>query len=347
MADLRRTTIEATALDGGPSTHDPVESEAIGSASAEMRIGSGVTGLREAISLVGAYDPTRNTWPICLIEAGIGKNRRRYSPKVLAAAAHLYEGLDVYDAHQLVPDGEARRSRVPRELMGFIKNVRFDPTHKGQGGLMGEVLVINPTRQQECRHPEYRRRVGFSHDVNVAPGRASLTMVDGQQVEDVLEIASATSVDFVLNPAAGGQFMEQMIEEVNMTELEGVKTSLADALVQIKALQEGQRVAAARVEVLRLLESATDLPLVAKHRISDNVVGAVRLSEDVKVEDLLKVAAETERKYLSEVARPAQPDNAGAAQIQLTESTEATAKELYNEMLMVAGLDPLEMGGAQ
>jgi len=126
-SDGGRIIVEEITLDGSSSVSGPIESEAIGSATAEMRVASGGTELRESMQLAGDYDPTRNTWPVCLIKAGVGKNRRRYSPKVLASAAHLYEGLDVYDAHQLVPEGEARRSRAPRELKGFIRRVRFTP----------------------------------------------------------------------------------------------------------------------------------------------------------------------------------------------------------------------------
>jgi len=188
--------------------------------------------------------------------------------------------------------------------------------------------------------------VGFSHDVNVPEGRTEMVRVDGELVEDVLEIASASSVDFVLNPAAGGQFLEHE-EEVNMAELKELRESLDKAKTTIAELQTGQRVADARGRVAQLLEGVADLPTVAKHRITDNVIDVVRMSEDVKVDDLVKNAAETERKYLAEIAKPAQPDNAGnPSSMQLLESRQELAASIYQDMCEAASFTPLQVGGA-
>lgn len=134
------------------------------------------------------------------------RNGRRYLPKALHAAAHLYEGVRVNVDH---PSGPVQAARRYRDRLGMLRQVRAEAD-----GLYGD-LHYNPKHalaEQLLWDAEHAPgNVGLSHHVQARAAHREGELV----VEAILEVYS---VDLVAEPAttnglfegAGGRDLGQL-----------------------------------------------------------------------------------------------------------------------------------------
>lgn len=118
------------------------------------------------------------------------KNGRTYSPKALAAAARLYEGIEVNIDH---PDrGNPARERGIRESFGVLRNVtiRDDGVYADLHYVRSHDLAAQIAERAE-RFPD---KLGLSHNA-----RGNVSRRGGQQVVEDIELVR--SVDIVTRPA--------------------------------------------------------------------------------------------------------------------------------------------------
>lgn len=123
------------------------------------------------------------------------KNGRKYSPRAMAEAAHLYEGAPVNVDH---PATE-RKDRPLAEAFGWIRNVRQEPD-----GVYGDLHYLKSHPQAELvaeaaeRNPN---RIGLSHHAE------GTVRMDGQRVI-VETVERVHSVDLVQTPATNAGLFE-------------------------------------------------------------------------------------------------------------------------------------------
>jgi len=169
--------------------------------------------------------PTGKLWDVLLIQEGMSKNRNRYNRKVLAEAAPLYDKARMFLDHKL-ETGPFGRSGA--EAMGFAKNIRpvvLSSTTEADGGasllaLAGTAVVTKKHFREELLdayqegHPDF---FGLSHDVRAESQVVQLA--DGAAY-DVNAIRKVESVDWVLNPSAGGRVLRLVASEAANPQLQ-------------------------------------------------------------------------------------------------------------------------------
>lgn len=160
------------------------------------------TLLIESLDLTEAqFDSnTRTLKNVGLISAGKSLNRRYYSEAVLQGAVKVFEGSKAFDSH-------AKGERRVGELTGWYENVRFDggklkadrhflPTNAGKDVMAVVEAILNGAP---------RNLAGLS--IN-AVGNGKMQKLDGEDYLHIESITAANSVDDVVNPAAGGSYIE-------------------------------------------------------------------------------------------------------------------------------------------
>ncbi|MEV6798534.1 2'-5' RNA ligase family protein [Micromonospora rifamycinica] len=150
-----------------------------------------------------------------IIRAGESKNRRRYPPAVLAAAAPMYEGAKAYDHHRT--DDELRSSTIAG-LVGSYRNVASEAD-----GLYADLhLLPSATHAAEALDAALAAQeagleplVGISHDVLAtwSPPTGEGT----QRMEEATAIVRVFSADIVADPAAGGRATRMVAGGIDST----------------------------------------------------------------------------------------------------------------------------------
>jgi len=153
------------------------------------------------IEMVGEVPVIRG---VTLIRAGMSANRRRYSPELLRRdGPTVFENAPAFVTNH-VPDQKSLRN-----LVGVFKNVRFEDDRL-RGDLHGFAADL-PLLQKalEAERSLGSERVGLSIDT---AARWAVRKYGGTSVQEVDRLfrTPATSVDLVLNPAAGGRLSEAL-----------------------------------------------------------------------------------------------------------------------------------------
>lgn len=154
-----------------------------------------------------------------LIKAGTSKNKRTYSAEVLRRdGPSVFEGANSYSGHV-----ETFHERTdPRNLMGSIKDVRFDEASQSLRGdiYYFEGAVDTITKAKLAHDMGNKDLIGLSIQT---PGKQEVVRQSGRLAYDVQSLLRdpTTSVDMVVGPAAGGRMFEaEILEDVmNLDEL--------------------------------------------------------------------------------------------------------------------------------
>jgi len=219
--------------------------------------------------------PSDGEFEILAITAGEG-NGWQFSPQVLAESLALWEGSECFIDH-------AWEGRSLRDLAGVCHTPKFDADRQGVAlrvkpvGPAGAVLSeLGKAMLGDGAHPA----VGFSADL--------VFEANGRQVTRILRVLS---VDLVLDPARGGQFMRalyqkspycstkgkvQMEESSETNLLDVLETSLAKVnhglrnMILEKSLAEAHLPAALSENVRRQLDGREFNPEDVADAIEDS-----------------------------------------------------------------------------
>lgn len=232
-----------------------------------------------------------------LIRAGKSLNRRYYSETVLQSAVKVFEGSKAFDSH-------AKGERRVGELTGWYENVRYEngvlradrhflPTHAGKD-VMAVVEAITTSGAP-------RTLAGLS--IN-AIGTGKVSKLDGEDYLTVESITAANSVDDVVNPAAGGSYVESattgddlLIAYMNTLSFEEFFKARPDYIKRIqnemKTIRQDDAIKAAQTEADRtrqmLMEAQTKLDaLTATHEAATAELAAAR--RELAIEKALRAA---------------------------------------------------------
>lgn len=163
--------------------------------------------------IMESVEPTGSVIDVLLIQAGMSKNRRRYSEAVLRESVPLFEGARAFAGKGVDHNPE---ERGVKSLVGWYTGARWvqdapHPTKRNQrvSGVAANFHISEAAPWLRSMMADAIKRgkpdlVGFSI---VGDGETSVVRESRQQYIDVTKINTIESVDVVVNPAAGGMPM--------------------------------------------------------------------------------------------------------------------------------------------
>lgn len=242
-------------------------------------------------------------WEVVIIRAGKSKNRRRYPAKVLQESAPLFEGAKVLARSD--DDHVAGTDRSVKNIVGWLSEVTY-----AKGAIRG-VLNISETAAwlRTLLVDAWKRGkkdlVGLSI---VAEGQGRQVREKDGPVMEIESITRVLSVDVVVEPAAGGEFV-RLVAAVGKEE-----HPMEKLLELLRALSE-------KPEAFRaLLKEATD------EQVAEIKEAAPDLLE--KIEEALKDPAPDAEAEAKAKAEKEAADKAAAEKLAEAEKTDKDPEDL-------------------
>lgn len=184
------------------------------------------------VEAVGEADSGK--WLIRVMRSGLSTNRNFYPDAVLRESAPLFEGARVFiksDIEHVKGGG-----KDVRNLVGGLTQAKFiEGATADTGQLQAVLTMIEPDGDVAVKLREASARgmaglFGFSID---ADGKAKTEMREGRKVRVATSISKVSSVDLIVEPAAGGELI-RMVESINP--LEDTEMTLRQTMLdEIKA----------------------------------------------------------------------------------------------------------------
>ena len=182
--------------------------------------------MRATVELAQVSPGPERAYEAVLISAGVG-NGLSYGPEVLRMATRRFEGVCVFVDHPRLRDQGEPRSL--RELVGVVEAVRWSPA---QEAVLGRIRVVAGEDADWF--------VGFmdswleARELGFAVPRVGLSAVMDITVEgkEVRSVERVLSVDAVVEPARGGEFVRVANQEEEMVaqEVEELTTAVAKSV---------------------------------------------------------------------------------------------------------------------
>jgi hypothetical protein len=172
-------------------------------------------------------EPTGAEWDVIVIKVGESKNGFEYSAKALKAAVPLFEGARVLGRSD--EDHLARRNKSVEKIVGWLSEARFEKgairarLHISESAAWLRTMLVDAWKRGK------KDLVGLSI-VGDAIGKR--VMKKGREVAVVEAITKISTVDVVVDPAAGGGLLK-LVAAV------GKEESVVDPKI-IAALQEAE-----------------------------------------------------------------------------------------------------------
>jgi hypothetical protein len=179
-------------------------------------------------ALAESAEGVRPSWDVVLIRPGLSKNQTYYSEAILQKAAKLFEGAPAFARSDQDHSWDADKS--VKNIVGLYKEVEYR-----EGALRGKLHILSEgqwlhDKMVEAKGLGQHNLFGLSI---VAGGVASMKKRNGAFVRMVESIDYVTSVDPVVNPAAGGRFVKLAAAEND--QLQGEIDMLKALLAMIEA----------------------------------------------------------------------------------------------------------------
>ncbi len=170
--------------------------------------------MREAV-FVEAADDTGAKWLVRVIRAGLSKNKNHYPDAVLRESVALFEGVRVFEKSD--EEHIKGKGKSTKNLLGVIRNPKFI---KGAANDTGEIQATFHILETAGDTPAKIREAfdrGLSDDMFGFSIDADGTDKAGKGRRIATKITKVNSLDFITEPAAGGQLIN-LIEAVNPEE---------------------------------------------------------------------------------------------------------------------------------
>lgn len=174
--------------------------------------------LREAVFIEAVGEADSGKWLIRVMRSGLSANSNFYPDAVLRESAPLFEGARVFektDEEHVKGQGKAFR-----QLIGGLSGVAFiEGASSDTGEIRALLTLIEPNGDVAVKLREAKARglanlFGFS--IN-ADGIAKTQLREGRKVFVATKISKVSSVDLIVDPAAGGELI-RMVESINPQE---------------------------------------------------------------------------------------------------------------------------------
>jgi hypothetical protein len=235
---------------------------------------------------------------IRILKAGTSKNRRTYPPAVVKAAyeSKLFDGAPMFVDHDRKRAEPGQRSF--NEMMSVVESTTFDDVSQS---LIGRVRFFDRPFYEKTQ--EAREHVGVSINALV---RGDRKVVAGEVHEDVTGWGRGRSVDWVINPAAGGQILAFEDEDVESM-IDWSKVTADDIKKNAAAVYESiQKDAVGSADEHKDDPPAKDAPAVSAADIQKAVqeaIDAERKAAEAKAEKQ-RTAANSIREAFSKSGLP-------------------------------------------
>lgn len=154
---------------------------------------------------------------ITIIKSGKSANQRNYSESVLRQAAQsgVYTGLRMFVDHS----DKAPLKRSVAEMVSAVESTEWNDEKKA---IDGTVVFFDPA---------FADKVGQAHDfmgvsVNHLLRGHRVRQTDGSVVEEITSVVRGHSVDWVVYPAAGGEFQQFLESEEEESMIDWTKITV-------------------------------------------------------------------------------------------------------------------------
>jgi hypothetical protein len=238
------------------------------------------------------------TADVAIIKAGRAKNPRNYRATALQKAAKegIYNGLRMFVDHSDKPPVK----RGFKEMVSAVESTRWGPDLGPKGGIRGTVEFFDEKFFDQVQRAQ--KYIGISADHRI---KVNYVQEGQQRIEDVLEIAYARSVDWVLYPSAGGEILQFVREgegadsvewnEVTLDELKAnVPQLVAQIQAEVKPATEGE-------------DDAPKAPVITPEMVAEMVAKGVQEAVD-KMADTDKKRDETAKSIRELITKSGLPN---------------------------------------
>ncbi len=210
--------------------------------------------MSESMALLEATEVSQGgKWRVALIKAGVSKNGNNYPASVLKKAVPLFEGVRALlrsDEEHLTGKGKSVEN-----LVGVFENVEWD--NKRQA-IVGDFL-ISESEEKLKQKLVWAFKEGITDFVGlsiVAFGKGDTEKIGRRLITNVKTIESVESVDIVVDPSAGGEFISMKEASHNNPIEERITMKLAEILKALDKLGKGYKEGVTLEEAQVLLTEA-------------------------------------------------------------------------------------------
>jgi len=259
-------------------------------------------------TVLEAVNGEKNRYKVVVAESGLGHNGNFYPLKVLKAHVNDYNNLPMYVDHDLA----ALASGTP-SLKGDVATLvdpyideSYECSNGSKGALMGTTVIHNPDWIKQMAVPEFRRRVGLSHIVQV---KSHVKAENGKSI-NVIDDLIPKRVDFVSIAAQGGRVVESKQTERGGDDMPDTK--IDESIRELRALK-------AKDEARDLLLLDESLHPKTKLAIAEEVA-AIAKSSDEPI-DVKMVTEAIAKRYLEAIQLATKDKPVMPGQKAYTEST--------------------------
>jgi hypothetical protein len=187
-----------------------------------------------------SYDKSKGILTLTVIEAGISKNNRYYSPQLLKESASMFEGAKMFVDHATDKEEQARPEGSLQNWVAVLDAV----VPEDNGTLSGMATVIDPAfkaKLETLAAAGHLRKMGVSIR---AFGEATKGTVNGQDCMIIEKFTGVRSVDFVTFAGAGGyvETLESATPEARR--MASLKESMYESYKLLGLSHEAARLAA-------------------------------------------------------------------------------------------------------
>jgi hypothetical protein len=198
-----------------------------------------------ALSLTGSPQP-EGSFEILAITAGVG-NGLKFGADVLRASLSLWAGVECFIDHNLA-------ARSVRDLAGVLSAPSWDDSAQGIRAILQAVGPGGPTLKELAA-------VALSEGAKPAVGFSADFFVEATKDKTVTRIVKVLSVDLVVHPARGGQFVRALNQEVTSMKVKkivnGVEVEVEEEQPQVSTdVAALQNLLGVQQEQARLAEEA-------------------------------------------------------------------------------------------
>jgi len=236
----------------------------------------------ESASLIEAIGKKGNKWKVVLIKSGLSKNGFLYTSEILKEAIPLFEGVRAFARSDL---DHTRDTNIDvNKLVGFYENIKFE-----NNAIVGTFNITEGSEKlrNDLKSSWQEGKTDFMGLSIVAQGKA----VRKDNIHEVINIESVSSVDVVVNPAAGGEFLQLIEAKVkNKVEQEN-RMTLAERIAALKAVGITVKEDATETEVDTLFCEAI---AIKKEKVKPKPETIVNKKEDKEINTVLESIKVTE-----------------------------------------------------
>ena len=149
-----------------------------------------------------AYDVSKGQLSLTVIQPGLSKNNRYYSPELLKKSVKIFEGAKMFSDHQT--DAEAKH-RPEGSVKSWVASLSKAWVDEADGSIKATAVVIDPAFKAKLEALNQNKLLPQMGVSIRAIGEASDGEHNGKKAKIVESLIAARSVDFVTFAGAGGR----------------------------------------------------------------------------------------------------------------------------------------------